>query len=69
MNILYLLTKLSVDELHELQMAVLGEIQRRRELARNPADILVIGGRKRGKGGQSVPEPDAASPLPKRRAA
>jgi hypothetical protein len=73
MNILKRLSMLSIDDLHQLQKAVLVEIHRRKEIARNAADILVIGGQKRGRRGHSAPAsksvPAVAPPVPRRRAA
>ncbi len=73
MNILNRLTTLSLDDLHKLQLAVLKEIQRRKQTAGTTADILVMGAQKQGKGVQSAPasKPRSATvpPVPKRRAA
>jgi hypothetical protein len=72
MNILNRISKLSVDDLHKLQIAVLTEIQRRKQIAAHSADVLIIG-EKQGKGGHSAaaskPRPAAMPPAPKRRAA
>jgi len=74
MKILTRLTELSVDDLQELQAAILNEIQHRKELtAIKIAKRTVSGGQKSRKNRQSgpvsIPMPTPANPAVPRRAA
>ena len=74
MNILTRMNEMSVDDLQQLQIAIQGEVQRRKAVSRLAAARgLTISGSESSKGGHpaatSTPVPPATPPRPRHRAA